>query len=135
MHKLAENYKALSLLHPISIAETNTATGVDVEAYEGDAMVIFDFGTAAGTTETLDAKLQTSIIGDFTDAVDAVTISQLTGTNGDNLLAAAGFSLDPKVKKVRVVHTKSSTGADLVQATLLVRAQKGGATLNSTTPA
>lgn len=133
--KLSENYKAISLLHAISIAATNTSTGVDVEQYEGDAMAIFDFGTAAGTTETLDVTLETSVIGDFTDKVTALTVGQLTGSNGDNLIAAGGFKLDPNVKKVRVVHTKSSTGADLVSAVLLVKVQNAGSTINSLTAA
>ena len=135
MHKLSENYKAISVLHPISITATNTATGVDVEQYEGDAIVIFDFGTAAGTTETLIAKLQTSVIGDFTDAVDAATCSTLDGSTGDNKIAAVGFKLDPTVKKIRSVFTKDGSGADLVACSVLVKAQAGGSSVNSSTPA
>ena len=135
MHKLSENYKALQLIVPKSITATETGTGVDVEAYEGDAMAIFSAGSLAGTTETNICTIETSVIGDFTDAVVAVTFGTLTGSSGDNKMGSGGFKLDPKVKKVRAIVTKDSTGAALVSVVLLVESQAGGSTLNSTTPA
>lgn len=134
MHTLNDNYKAISLLHAQSITTTTTGTGIDVEQYEDDAQVILDLGSQAGTTETLDVTIETSAIGDFTDKVTAVTFAQVTGTNGDNLIAASRISL-AGIKKVRAVATKSSTGADLISVILLARARVGGSTVNSTTPA
>lgn len=134
MHTLRDNYKAISLLKPQSIATTTTGTGVDIEQYEDDALFILDLGAQGGTTETLDVTIQTSVIGDFTDAVTAVTFGQVTGTNGDNLIAA-GFASLAGIKKVRAVATKSSTGADLISVVMLARVRVGGSTTNSVTPA
>lgn len=132
MHTLAENYKALSLLKPQSIAATTTGTGVDVEQYGDDAMVVLDLGAQAGTTETLDVTIETSVDG--TNYTTALTFAQVDGSAGDNKLAAGKLNLFG-IKKVRAVATKSSTGADLIGVTLLVRSRDGSATLNSTTPA
>jgi len=132
MHTLNDNYKAISLLHAQSITTTTTGTGIDVEQYEDDAQVILDLGSQAGTTETLDVTVETSTDG--TNYTTAVTFAQVTGTNGDNLIAASRISL-AGIKKVRAVATKSSTGADLISVILLARARVGGSTVNSTTPA
>lgn len=134
MRTLAENYKAISLIKPQSITATNTGTGVDIEQYQDDAIGIVNFGALGGTTETFDAKVQTSVIGDFTDAVDACVFGQVTGSNGDNTIAAGRVNL-AGVKKVRGVITMSSTTASLVEMSLLVRARVGSSSVNSTTPA
>lgn len=132
MHTVAQSYKAISLLKPQSIATTTTGTGVDIEQYEDDAMFILDLGAQAGTTETLDVTIETSTNG--TDYTTALTFGQVTGSNGDNLIAAGLLSL-AGIKKVRAVATKSSTGADLISVMMLARVRIEGSTTNSVTPA
>lgn len=132
MHTLRDNYKALSLLRPQSITSTTTGTGIDVEQYEDDAMAILDLGSQAGTTETTDVTIETSTDG--TNYTTALTFGQVTGTNGDNLMAAGLVNLSG-IKKVRAVATKSGSGAGLIAVSLVARARIGGSTVNSTTPA
>lgn len=132
--QIADQYKALQLVAPQSITETLTGDGVDVEQYEGDALAIFSAGALAGTTETNICTIETSVIGDFSDAVVAATFGTLTGSAGDNKTGEAPLKLDPAVKKVRAVITKNNTGAALVSVVLLVQAQIQGASLNSVVP-
>jgi len=132
MHTLRDNYKAISLLRPQSITATTTGTGIDVEQYEDDALAIVDLGAQAGTTETLDVTIETSTDG--TNYSTALTFGQVTGSNGDDKIAAGLVSL-AGIKKVRAVATKSGSGASLIAVSILAQARIGGSTVNSTTPA
>lgn len=132
MHNLSESYKALSLIKPQSITATNTGTGVDIAQYHDDAIAIVNYGALGGTSETFIAKVETSVIGDFTDAVVALTFSTVTGSTGDNTLAAGRVALHG-VTKVRGVITMSGSSASLVEMSLLVRARAGASDVNSTT--
>jgi len=132
MHTLNENYKAISLIKPQSIIDTTTGTGVDVEQYEDDAVAIVDYGALGGTTETFDCKIEISYDGTNYESTAALTFSQVTGSNGDSKLACGRLSL-ARVKKIRAVITMSGTSASLVAVYALVKAQKGSASVNSTT--
>lgn len=133
MHTLAENYKVLNLIKPQSIATTTTGSAVDVEQYGPDALVIVDFGALGGTTETFDATVETSVDGSNWVA-GAVTFGQVTGSNGDNKLAAGKLSL-AGIKQIRGKITMSGTSASLVAMYAIVQTTSGGASVNSTTPA
>lgn len=132
MHNLLDSFKAISLMKPQSIATTTTTTGVDVEQYDGPASIILDLGAQAGTTETLDVTIEKSLDG--TNYSTALTFGQVDGSTGDNKIAAGSIDLTG-VKKLRVVATKSSTGADLIGVIAIVKAPIGGSTVNSVTPA
>lgn len=134
MHTLNENYKGLVLLRPESITATKTGTGIDVEQYEDDCMVVLNYGALGGTNETFDAKVEISYDGTNYEATAGLTFGQVTGSNGDNTTACGRVSLKG-VKKIRGVVTMSGTSASLVSMVALVRAMVGGASVNSSTPA
>lgn len=132
MHTLAENYKVISLIKPKSITATETGTAVAVADYEDDALVVVDFGALGGTTETFIAKVQYSANG--TDYTDAVTFGTVTGSNGDNKLAAGKINLFGKTH-IKGIITMDGTSASLVAMYALVKPRVGGSDVNSTTPA
>lgn len=103
MHTLNENYKFYSLLHPVAVTASANHMAINVEAQENDAMVLVDVGAVAGTTPTLDLKIQTS--EDGVTYTDALAIAQITAGNG---VAAGKLHLN-KVKTVRAVSTVAGT--------------------------
>ena len=133
MNTLNDSYTSLPLIRPKSITATETGSGVTVEEYEDDALAVMHLGALGGTTETFIGKVQTSVIGDFTDAVDACTFGTITGAD-DNKSACGRVNLNG-VKAARGVITMSGSSASLVSMSLVVRNRTGGSTVNSTTPA
>ncbi len=137
MKCLAEKYKFIPLIVPKSITATETGVGVNVEAYQDDALGVLMFGAVGGTTETHDVVFQGS--NDTTNGSDGTwttitTIGQVTGSNGDNKSAAGRVSL-AGYKWVRAKDTMSSTTATLIAAGILVKPDAEGSSVNSTTPA
>lgn len=132
MKSLNEIAKYISLIHPKAITATETGTGVNIEGYNDDALAVLDLGALGGTTETFDAKVEVS--SDGTNYTTAATFGQVTGSNGDNKVAAARVNLAGKTH-VRGVITMSGSSSSLVQMGILVRPFVEGASVNSATPA
>jgi len=137
MKALAETYKLIPLIVPKSITATETGTGVNVEAYDDDALGMVLFGAVGGTTETHDVVFQGS--ADSTNGSDGTwttlaTVGQVTGSNGDNKSAAGRVNL-AGYKWVRAKDTMSSTTASLIAAAILVKPFQEGSSVNSLTPA
>lgn len=139
MHRLAENYKAISLIRPGAYTTTQTGTGVDVgPGYENDALAIVNFGTVSGTTPTCDVTIQTS------DAVGGTytTVATITQVTASNKLACVGFNLSGNnsgsvaQRFVRAVATIGGTTPSFgLSVELLVKAEIAKVDLNSATPA
>lgn len=137
MKTLAQIAKYIPLIHPKSITATETSTGINIEGYNDDALGIVDFGAIGGTTETHDVVFQVS--DDSTNGSDGVwttvtTIGQITGSNGNNKVAAGRVNLAGH-KWVRAVDTMSSTTASLICVGILVTPMTQNASVNSLTPA
>lgn len=139
MHKVSENYQAISLIRPADLTTTTTGTGVAVGAgYGDDAIAIVNVGVVSGTTPTMDVTIQTSNAVGGTYATVA-TFGQVTASNKTG---AIGFSLSGKNSTpndqlfVRAVATIGGTTphfqADVI---LLVRKEIGKSTVNVSTPA
>lgn len=133
MFTLAENYKAINLIKPQSITATNTGTAVNVDAYGDDCIVVVDFGALGGTTETFIATAEVSSDGGSTYTT-AATFGTVTGSGGDNTIAAARVSLAGK-NRLRGKITMDGSSASLVAMYALVRADIGSSSVNSATPA
>ena len=131
MHTLNENYKAIQLLPCAAVTSTTTHTGIDVEKYCNDAIIIVNWGTVSGTTPTDDTTIETSTDGtNYTAAV--ITFAQNTTANK---MAAAQLNL-AGIKKIRAKSTIGGTTPSFTKGiTLLVEARAGSSSLNSTTPA
>jgi hypothetical protein len=129
MNTLSQNYKLISLLHPIAVTADTNHTGVTIEEYENDGMVAVDLGAVTGTTPTLDLKIQVSKDGGTTWE-DALTFAQVTSGNK----VAAGYVQLNHVTHVRAVSDVGGTTPSFTMSiALLVEAGKGGEDVNSTT--
>jgi len=134
MFKLNEEYKVLNLLASTTVTADLNGTGVAVEAYEADALVILQTGAITSTAATYVVNIQgsTAVGGEYTtlDSFDSFTTSSDAYKVG-----ALPITLD-KTDRLYVraqVDTTSNGGtvSAIVGATLLVRPQTATSGLNS----
>lgn len=100
---------------------TTNGTGVDVSAYEGQAIALLDVFYESGTP-TLDVKLQESdtLGGTYTDIVGAA-FAQVTTTSGIQKLAV---NLDATKKFVRATGTAAGTSPSYAWSVQLIAQKK-----------
>lgn len=111
MMKLAEEYKAYSLIRPKTITATETGTGIDLSGSESDAMAILDLGAAATeTSDTLNVVIQKCSDSSGTGAETIGTFTEVDGED-DNKLAAIAVDLSDGAKPfIRAVATAVDGG-------------------------
>ena len=103
------------------VTATGNNTALDLKDYEGQALVIFDYGAGGGTTPTFDLKLQDSPDNStFTD-ISGKAVTQITTTASKQLLS---LELDGLNRYVRAVRTITGTSPTYDGATLLVARKK-----------
>jgi hypothetical protein len=129
MQDIVQNYKAVSLIAPVVQTSTTTGTGVDVEVYGEDAMVVVNAGTVSG--------------GSPSTVVTVVGSLPATPTTYDQTLAtfvaatAAGLGATDinlsGIKNIRAVATQTGAGNVPISIVLLAQSRVAGSTLNSTT--
>lgn len=76
---------AAVLLPAQSLSASNNGTGVDLQQYVGNPVVILNVGTQTGTSPTMDVKLQDSADNSSFADVTGYAFSQKTGTGTDTL--------------------------------------------------
>lgn len=136
---LAEKVKVLNLLASTAIIADTNATGISVEGYEDDALVILQTGIINSTNCAFAVNVQasTALAGTYT------TIGSFTAlaATDDYKVAAIPVSLKGTDRKyVRVnVDTTLAAGASLVEgnigAVLLARPTVAASGINSATAA
>ena len=138
MHKLSENYKAVSLLVAQTATATATGTGVDVSTYGDDALFILNVGAVSGTSPTLDVVIQSSSTVGGTYSTE-LTFGQVTASTK---FACGGLNIEGNNsgaiarKFIRALATIAGTTPSFAfSVTMLIRASLGSASLNSVTPA
>lgn len=133
MHKLAENYKFLSLIRPQTGLSTIDGTGIDIEQFEDDALATLDIGAASDTDATCIVTIKGSLDGGSTYPDTLATFGTVTATD-DNEAAAAPIDLE-KYTHVKAVATIAGTGTPsfAIGVGLLVRSAVGKSDLNSAT--
>jgi hypothetical protein len=113
LNALANAYHLL-LAPPIDRTTTLTGTALDVQDYEGVALIVLNGAAAtAGTTPTLNVKLQhsaTTTTGDFVDVTSAafVEVTDVAGTAGVQTLKVNVSDLK---RYIRVIGTIAGSGA------------------------
>lgn len=128
MHNVHENWKLISLIHPVAVTTTATDTAIDVEEYLHDGGVILDIGAVTGTTPTLDIEIEKT--EDGTTWTTALTFTQVT--TGDKV--AMGRVELGGAQQIRVKKTVGGTTPSFtISMTLLAEVSEGGATVNSVT--
>ena len=134
MFKLLEEYKVINLLASTTVTGDLDGTGVDVESYEADGMVVLQTGaiTSTGATYVVNIQGSTALAGTYTTlaSFDSFTADQYkTG--------AVAINVDKATNKyVRAsVDTTANGGtiSAIIGATLLIRPTTAGSSLNSAT--
>jgi hypothetical protein len=82
---------------------TGNATGVDVQAYDGDIVLVLDSAAGTGTTPTLDVKIQSAdTLGGTYGDITGATFTQVTTSASQQKLV---ISKDEAKRFLRVVYT------------------------------
>lgn len=103
---------------------TGNATGVDVQAYDGDIVLVLDSAAGTGTTPTLDVKIQSSdTLGGTYGDITGATFTQVTTTASQQKLV---ISKDEARRFLRVVYTVAGSTPSFTFSVNGVGAKKYG---------
>lgn len=114
----AEQFNVLTLSAAAAVTASGNVTGVDITSYVGKAMVVLTSAAGAGTSPTLDVKLQDSatVGGTYADITGAA-FAQVTAT-----AVALKLTIDVDAAKpfIRVVDTVSGTSPSFTRGVSLL---------------
>ena len=137
MYKIYEELKVLNLFSSTTVtADVATTTGVSVEAYEDDALVIVQIGSVASTAATFAINVTASTVvgGVYSDIGTITTFTE----SGEDKIASIPVSLvgDNKFLKLDIDTTANAgTISAIIGAVIVVRPTIAEADINSATPA
>lgn len=112
----------VTVLKSQSITATNTGTGVDTAAYAGNMLLIANIAAAtAGTTPTMDVKVQDSADNSSFADVTGLTLTQVTTTDSLQTL-----SIDKRTVRryIRTISTIGGTSSPAFPMSLTLTAYK-----------
>ncbi len=129
MSDIYQEYKALSLIAPITQTATTTGSAVDVEIYDEDAMVIAQAGAITGGTPSV----VVTVVGSLTATPSTydqtlATFTAFTATG----FASANVSLKG-IKNVKAVFTQTGAGNVPISASIVANSVVDNSSLNSST--
>lgn len=135
MFKLNEEYKAFNILASTTVTGDLNGTGIDLEQYEADALVILQTGLISSTACTYAVNVQgsTASAGTYTTLASFTTV----GSGSDYGIAVLPVNIegaDRKYVRVQVDTTLASGGATIsgiMGAVLLARPVTAGSGLNN----
>lgn len=78
---------AVELLNPAAVTEDTDGTGIDVTAYEGEAVVILHSAAGTGTDPTLDVHVEESTDDSTYTDISGATFTQIDDTAGGSIQA------------------------------------------------
>ncbi len=119
--------KSAFTFRPQALTATANGTAVDRLNYQS-VLALLDVGAVAGTTPTLDCKLQESDTsgGTYTDLSPAVSFTQVTAANGRQ---EKSVDLSPKKRFVRGTCTVGGTGPSFTMSLIFVLGEPGASPL------
>lgn len=134
MFKLLEEYKVINLLASTTVTGDLNGTGVDIESYEADGLVVLQTGaiTSTGATYVVNIQGSTALAGTYT------TLASFDSFDADPYkVGAVAINVDKATNKyVRAsVDTTANGGtvSAIIGATLLIRPTTASSSLNSAT--
>jgi hypothetical protein len=132
MQNIAHEYKAITLLEPqVVTTDITGATGVNVEKYNDDAMVVLSVGETSGAASTCDVTVEASTNGGSTYST-VLTFGQMDWGSGGTM---AGKLNIENVTHLRVdVDVDGATPSYALSVVLLALSERQGTTLNSLIP-
>jgi hypothetical protein len=119
---LFTTHPKLDLAVPLSVTATANRAGVDVSQFIGVAIVLLTALNTAGTTPTLDVKLQ--------DSPDNTTFTDVPGaafaqvTTGAGAIQSIGLNMDGVAKYLRVVDTLGGTSSPATTRSVILIGRK-----------
>lgn len=135
MFKISEEFKVLNLLSSTTVTgDKVTTTGVDVEVYEADALVVLQVGSisSTGATFAINVTGSTSVSGVYSDIGTFTTFT----ASGADKVSAIPIVLNDNSKFVKLDIDTTANGGTvgaIIGATVLVRPQVAKSGLNSAT--
>lgn len=131
MQILAQETKALALIASVVQTSTTTGSGVDVEAYNDDALAVVSFGTMSGGSPSTVLTIQGSLPG--TPTTYDQTLATFTAATAAGLAALRANLAG--IKNVRAVATQTGAGNVPVAVILIATPFVKSSSNNSGTPA
>ena len=135
MFKLSEEYKVLNLFSNTTVtADDATDTGVSVEGYEDDALVILQVGSMTSTSATfaINVTASTALAGTYSDIGTFTTFNN----SAIDTVSAIPVSLAGDNKFIKLdIDTSGFSPNAVIGATVLVRPTVAESGINSATPA
>lgn len=132
MFKLNEEYKAFNILASTTVTADLNGTGIDLEQYEADALVILQTGLISSTSATYAVNVQgsTALAGTYTTLASFTTV----GSGSDYGIAVLPVNIegaDRKYVRVQVDATGTDTISAVMGAVLLAKPVVAGSGQNS----
>lgn len=114
----AEQFQIATLAAAAAVTATGNISGIDVTSYVGKAIVVLTSAAGAGTSPTLDTKLQESdtVSGTYSDIAGAA-FAQVTGAAVALKLA---IDIDAAKPFIRVVDTVGGTSPSFTRGVALL---------------
>jgi hypothetical protein len=131
MQTLSQEVKAINLIAPVVQTSTTTGTGVDVEAYNDDALAIVDVGTVSGGSPSTVVTIMGSLLATPTTYDQTLTTFVAITATG----LAAGRANLAGIKNVKAIATQTGAGNVPICVTLVVTPFIKGSSNNSLTAA
>lgn len=129
MQDIIQNYKAVSLIAPVTQTATTTGTGKDVEVYGEDAMAVVNIGTISGGSPSTVVTIQGSLLA--TPTTYDQTLATFTAATATGL-GAAEVNLSG-IKNIRAVATQTGAGNVPISIVLFAQSRACAVDLNSVT--
>lgn len=131
MRNLSQEVKALNLIAPVVQTATTTGTGIDVEAYNDDALVVLNLGTVSGGSPSTVVTLMGSLVA--TPTVYDQTLTTFVAATAAGF--AAGKASLAGIKNVKAIATQTGAGNVPIAVALIVTPFAKTGSLNSLTAA
>lgn len=110
-HNIGQVLQTIDLMPMQSVTATGNETGVDVTQFTGEIAVMLASKATAGTTPTLDVKLQESdtLGGTYTDIAGAVFTQVTNAGSSAPVLQKIAVKVDSVKNFIRAVRTVGGT--------------------------
>jgi hypothetical protein len=105
----ADHISVLDVLPIAAVTSSGNGTGVDLVSYAGQIAIVADVHNVAGTTPTMDLKIQDSADNSsFADVSPSIAFTQVTTSDSVQKLVANKDSLRRYIRVVKTIGGTSS---------------------------
>jgi hypothetical protein len=106
---VGDHLSVLDILPVAAVTSSGNGTGVDLQQYAGQVAIVLDAHNVAGTTPTMDVKVQDSADNSsFADISPSVAFTQVTTTDSVQKLVVNKDNLRRYIRVVKTIGGTSS---------------------------